>query len=100
MQKWEYCVISGADCHMFFSTHFPYLNRFDSNSPRGYSSTRLESTKDKTEQQVVAETNAQLGEDGWELVSADVDRLYFKRPKELSIALFHKNESTSINLCE
>ena len=83
MTKWEYCAVSGIV--RGGDTYLSCLIRF---TPDGVVRTRLKKTRSESEQTVVAQTIAKLGEDGWEMVSAvseggpfDSHSLYFKRPK-------------------
>ena len=86
MTRWEYCAVSGISTGGHILTHYPYLIRFP---PDGPEATHLKGTRDRKERDVVAQTIAELGENGWELVSAvyaggdfGTYSLWFKRPKQ------------------
>lgn len=80
MQKWEYCVIKGVETESVFRTLYPYLTKFTIDDPKGYTVQKLEKTSSEPEETVVAKTIAKLGIDGWEMVNAIGERLFFKRP--------------------
>lgn len=87
MQKWEYCAV-GPIKKLSYS-HHPELVRF---TVEGCKRSRLQAPRGVDEDDVLAQTIAQLGEWGWEMigcaaVSGGVQEevmhiLYFKRPKQ------------------
>jgi hypothetical protein len=85
MQKWEYCAIVGmAGSGRNLVPYYPALWYFDSS---GFHATEIKGD----ELQIVAQTIAKLGEEGWEMVGAmpftpktsvyENAVLFFKRPQ-------------------
>ena len=98
MQKWEYCVITGVTTFASeLSGKYPKLTYF---FPRGFekqidlgnkaASQRPKGMEKVSEGEYIASVVAQLGMEGWEMVSAvneapsDSSRysIYFRRPIE------------------
>ena len=82
MQKWEYCIITGVVPWSGGLDSEDHLQYFGPDSPE---ITRFRSTAGKRPQ-ILAQTIARLGEDGWEMVGCAFaghrgHHLYFKRPK-------------------
>ena len=87
MHKWEYCAV-GPIKNVFYG-HYPELVRF---TKEGSKKTRIQGTRDIDEGDILAQTIAQLGEWGWEMISCGtvakgvqeepMHILYFKRPIE------------------
>jgi hypothetical protein len=66
MQKWEYCAVEPN--HLVYFT-----SKGDQRQEFGKNMRMWEPTR--------AKVIAQLGEQGWEMVGADIRGVYFKRPK-------------------
>ena len=87
MQKWEYCTV-GPIKKLSYG-HHPELVQF---TPEGLKRTRIQAPRGVDEDNMLAQTIAQLGEWGWEMIGcAEVSGgvhdelmhvLYFKRPKQ------------------
>lgn len=84
MQKWEYCIVTGivpwsggldSEDHLqYFGTASPEITYFGHTTPQ-------------QRPQVLAQTIARLGEEGWEMVGCAFaghrgHHIYFKRPIE------------------
>jgi hypothetical protein len=90
MQKWEYCVVGpiiknfgGSD----FAGYYPYLAVLTNQGPQ---TRAIFGESGMSENDHLANTIAQLGEAGWEMIGCGSTGgkyvtshlLYFKRPKE------------------
>ena len=84
MQKWEYCVLEGL---YYKSIYTPLACKYPKLLRLGNKGLELVTdfknrAKGVNEIDAVAETIAQLGDEGWELTCALGDAsLWFKRPK-------------------
>ncbi len=79
MQKWEYCAISGirdARTDEYSLTTYPSLFRF---TEAGLEQVKIRKVGNLSEEDNLAKMIAELGAEGWELVSS-APMLYFKRP--------------------
>jgi hypothetical protein len=84
MQKWEYCIVTGVVPWSGGVDSEDHLQRFGADSPE---ITYFRHTMGERRPQVVAQTIARLGEEGWEMVGCAFagrrgHHIYFKRPKE------------------
>jgi hypothetical protein len=71
MQKWEYCVLA---------TDSRELHKLLPSERRIQKIRRDESRGDTSDNDAFNRTFAQLGLDGWEMVTADGGAFWFKRP--------------------
>jgi hypothetical protein len=83
MQKWEYCVITGIVPWAGGLDSEEHLQYFGRDCPEA---TDFKRASARHRPQLLADTIAQLGEDGWEMVGCAFaghrgHHLYFKRPK-------------------
>jgi len=81
MQRWEYCVVGYIKGRL--EGDYPRLIMLTN---RGQEQRRIEGTRELLERDVLAQTIARLGEDGWEMVGCGnvgehTHVIYFKRPK-------------------
>jgi hypothetical protein len=74
MQKWEYCEVSSSGSH--FSACF-----YETTGVREVELQQEEARGDHRAWDAVARYIAELGNEGWELVSTDRTMYIFKRPK-------------------
>jgi hypothetical protein len=86
VQKWEYCIITGIVPWSGGIDSEDHLQYFGEGSPE---ITYFRHTRDARRPQILAQTIAQLGEEGWEMVGCAFagvrgHHLYFKRPKPAS----------------
>jgi hypothetical protein len=84
MQKWEYCVITGLVPWAEGVDSEDHLQYFGPGPTEIYD---FKNTIGRRRPEVIAETIAQLGEQGWEMVGCAFaghrgHHLYFKRPIE------------------
>jgi hypothetical protein len=84
MQKWEYCMLTGIVPLGGGIDSEEHLQYFRSDPPE---IVKIRRTAQLQRHQVLAQTIAQLGEEGWEMVGCVFaghlgHHLYFKRPKE------------------
>jgi hypothetical protein len=83
MQKWEYCIVTGVVPLVGGLDSEDYLQYFGTDAPE---ITYCRRTRELRRPQVLSQTLAQLGEDGWEMVGCAFaghrgHHIYFKRPK-------------------
>lgn len=90
-QKWEYCAVGPVKVSQTLEGHYPWMINFKN---EGLYANRIQKQGQLNERDILAQTIAKLGDEGWEMVgmgtvpgagsgehNEPAHLIYFKRPK-------------------